>query len=163
MRGCAGSACRLSHAVAWHDADDTHTTLAIRVPAMGASIKRSLRPEEVADLQEITPWSSQDIKSLWRRFVKLDRGRIGVIGSQDIMMVPEVAMNPLAQRITAVLEKSRRARDMEDDSGYMINFRSFVCTLAVFSEKAPVEDKVQCEWCPARATHTVLRANCSDY
>jgi Ca2+-binding EF-hand superfamily protein len=45
-------------------------------------------------------------------------------------MIPEVAMNPLASRLTSLFE-----RDIED----RINFKSFVSGLSVFSEKARPE------------------------
>jgi hypothetical protein len=45
-------------------------------------------------------------------------------------MIPEVAMNPLASRLTSLFE-----RDVED----RINFKSFVSGLSVFSEKARPE------------------------
>uniref|UniRef100_A0A7S1CAZ7 EF-hand domain-containing protein n=1 Tax=Bicosoecida sp. CB-2014 TaxID=1486930 RepID=A0A7S1CAZ7_9STRA len=107
---------------------------------MGASISIGLRPEEIADLQSHTPWGQQDIKVLFRRFRRLDRGNRGVIGSQDILAVPEVAMNPLAGRVTALIEA---ATDLDGDGGYMLNFRSFVRALAVFSPKTPLAAKVR--------------------
>lgn len=47
-------------------------------------------------------------------------------------MIPEVVMNPLAQRLVQMFD-----RDGED----RINFRSFVMGLAVFNEKASINVK----------------------
>lgn len=49
-------------------------------------------------------------------------------------------MNPLAGRVTALIEA---ATDLDGDFGYMLNFRSFVRALAVFSDKTPTADKVK--------------------
>ena len=128
---------------------------------MGASSSMDLRPEEVEDLTldtqcetlELTlralPLCQQttsshpsfplpladepkEIKTLYRRFRRLDRGFRGTISTDDLTMIPEVVMNPLSPRLVAMFE-----RDAED----RINFRSFARGLSVLSDHALPEVK----------------------
>lgn len=73
----------------------------------------------------------KEIKTLYKRFRRLDRGGRGTISSDDLMMIPEVAMNPLSSRLVSQLFE----RDPDD----RINFKSFVMGLSVFSERARPE------------------------
>lgn len=75
----------------------------------------------------------KEIRTLYKRFRRLDRSRKGTISADDLLMVPEVAMNPLATRLVAMFQ-----RDAED----RINFRSFAVGLSVFGEKTTTADKV---------------------
>jgi hypothetical protein len=94
---------------------------------MGASASFELRTEEVADLTEETRYEPKEIKTLYRRFRRLDRSARGTLSADDLTMIPEVAMNPLAPRLVAMFE-----RDGED----RINFRSFARGLSVLSDKS---------------------------
>lgn len=48
--------------------------------------------------------SHQEISALYRRFRTLDRGRKGYITADEFMTIPELSINPLAQRlVTTVL------------------------------------------------------------
>jgi Ca2+-binding EF-hand superfamily protein len=67
---------------------------------------------------------------LYKRFRRLDRSGRGTISMDDLSMIPEIAMNPLSSRLTALFE-----RDSED----RINFKSFVAALATFSDKSRPE------------------------
>jgi serine/threonine-protein phosphatase 2B regulatory subunit len=69
--------------------------------------------------------------------MRLDRGKTGTIAADDLLMVPEVSMNPLAARLTALFE-----RDADD----RINFRSFVAGLSVFSERARPDVRKRGAW-----------------
>jgi len=62
---------------------------------------------------------------LYNRFRKLDREKHGILTKQELMMVPELAMNPLADRIVA-------AALTEADGGEGINFPHFLGILACF-------------------------------
>eukprot|EP00871_Galdieria_phlegrea_P002574 jgi/Galph1/3317/GphlegSOOS_G1979.1 len=48
--------------------------------------------------------SSKEIKRLYKRFQKLDRNTSGTIESEELYMIPELAMNPLAPRIVTVFD-----------------------------------------------------------
>lgn len=73
----------------------------------------------------------KQIKSLYKRFRRLDRSNRGTIAADDLLMIPELSMNPLASRLVATLFE----RDGED----RINFRAFVAGLAVFSDRCRPE------------------------
>lgn len=66
---------------------------------------------------------------MYERFRKLDREKTGVISRAEMMMVPELAMNPLADRIvdTVLLESGETA----------INFKRFLVVIGCFHHKAP--------------------------
>jgi len=72
----------------------------------------------------------KQIKSLYKRFRRLDRSNRGTIATDDLLMIPELSMNPLAPRLVTLFE-----RDGED----RINFRAFVAGLAVFSDRCRPE------------------------
>ena len=78
---------------------------------------------------------------MYSRFRRLDRGRKGTITADDLQMIPELAMSPLAPRIVALFE-----RDCEDG----INFKHFLQTLAPFRSTASIEQKLKCtgQWGP---------------
>jgi Ca2+-binding EF-hand superfamily protein len=80
----------------------------------------------------------KEIKILYKRFRRLDRTGRGTISGDDLTMIPEVAMNPLAARLVAMFE-----RDAED----RVNFKSFAMGLAVYNEKGRPEPKARGAWC----------------
>lgn len=101
---------------------------------MGASASVDLRPEDVSEVQDLTNYEPKEIKSLYKRFRRLDRTGRGTISTDDLTMIPQIAMNPFAARLTALFE-----RDFED----RINFKSFVCALSIFSPHAREEVKAR--------------------
>lgn len=94
---------------------------------MGASASLDLRPEEVRELEDLTHYEPKEIKTLYKRFRRIDRSGRGTISVEDLLMIPEISMNPLASRLVKMFE-----RDMED----RINFRAFAAGLAIFSSRA---------------------------
>ena len=82
----------------------------------------------------VTP---KDIKTLYKRFIRLDRFKRGTISVEDISMIPEVTMNPLAPRLLQMFER---------DSEERINFRSFVKALSFFNPRARSEDRIECKY-----------------
>ena len=64
----------------------------------------------------------KEIKSLYRRFRRLDRSGRGTISTEDLTMIPELFMNPLAKRLCAMFERDEADR---------INFRNFARGLSV--------------------------------
>ncbi len=67
---------------------------------------------------------SEQVASLYERFRKLDREKHGVLTKKELMMVPELAMNPLADRLVDVV--------LAEGSDGAINFRDFLRLLACF-------------------------------
>jgi hypothetical protein len=99
---------------------------------MGASSSIDLRPEEIEELTELTRFEPKEVKTLYKRFRRLDRSRRGTISADDLLMIPEVVMNPLAARLVQLFK-----RDGED----RINFRSYAMGLSVFNERAHAAEK----------------------
>lgn len=75
---------------------------------------------------------------MWVRFRKLDRADKGAIDSADFFKIPELAMNPLAHRLSAALE-------LGNNSGE-VNFRGFVRAMNVFHAKTDRNTKLKCTY-----------------
>lgn len=112
------------HAAARHG-DSARRDLArrrdLRLPTMGAG-SSSLLAEEVDELSAANGLTPEEVQHLYGRFQKLDRGERGKLSVDSLMMIPELAMNPLAERIAALFEDA--------------NFRQFVELLSVFGANA---------------------------
>ena len=108
----------------------------------------SLLPEEVSILQQETHCkcclgtfhvgmrhqcppkvTRYEIQCMYQRFMEIDRKKKGIVTVDDVLMIPELAMNPISERII----------DLFDRDGQYINFRTFLELLAVFSDKAKPE------------------------
>eukprot|EP01138_Halocafeteria_seosinensis_P005967 gb/GECG01006099.1/.p1 GENE.gb/GECG01006099.1/~~gb/GECG01006099.1/.p1 ORF type:complete len:191 (+),score=21.47 gb/GECG01006099.1/:1-573(+) len=101
---------------------------------MGAASSIDLRPEELSELQELTGFTPKEIRYLYQRFRKLDRGNKGTITTDDLLMVPELSMNPLAPRIISLFDSENEGQ---------INFSFFLSVLSVFSERTGREPKLK--------------------
>jgi Ca2+-binding EF-hand superfamily protein len=75
----------------------------------------------------------KEIKSLYRRFRRLDRTGRGTLCEADLLIIPEVIMNPLAKRLVAMFDKDSEGR---------INFRSFARGLSVLGERASLDVRI---------------------
>jgi serine/threonine-protein phosphatase 2B regulatory subunit len=73
--------------------------------------------------------SQSEVETLYERFRRLDRQRTGFISAEALMGIPELSINPLAQRLVRMVESA--------------NFTEFVRVLAAFSSRTPREDKVR--------------------
>lgn len=102
---------------------------------MGGLSTASLQPEEVIELQQMCHFTQPEIRRLYKRFRKLDTTKSGGVTRKDLLKIPELSMNPLAERITSLF-KSQGQID-----GSFINFRDFLRMLSVFSERASREEK----------------------
>ncbi|KAI8916121.1 hypothetical protein EDD86DRAFT_185420, partial [Gorgonomyces haynaldii] len=78
--------------------------------------------------------SEDEVTRLYKRFVKLDKDGSGSLDKDEFMAVPQVASNPLAQRLLAVFDT--------DGSGD-IDFKEFLVGLSAFSTKGRLEDKLR--------------------
>ena len=65
--------------------------------------------------------SANEIQALFARFRALDRRHKGYIGADELLSVPELAINPLAQRLVQLLGAC--------------NFKDFVALLSAFSTR----------------------------
>lgn len=75
----------------------------------------------------VTP---NQIERLYSRFTSLDRGDCGTLSRDDFLRIPELAINPLCERIVHAF-----FADSTDDR---VNFRQFMNVLAHFR---PIKDK----------------------
>lgn len=91
---------------------------------MGNSSSLLLREEEIAQIQEATGFTPEQIERLYSRFTSLDRGDCGTLSRVDFLRIPELAINPLGDRIVnAFFEESGTDR---------VNFLQFMKVLAHF-------------------------------
>jgi len=78
--------------------------------------------------------TQREIKSLYRRFRRIDKSNSGVISTPEFLAIPELALNPLVLRVVGQFDESG-----ED----LVNFREFCRTLSVFSPNAPASEKMK--------------------
>uniref|UniRef100_A0A3B3HM85 Calcineurin-like EF-hand protein 1 n=1 Tax=Oryzias latipes TaxID=8090 RepID=A0A3B3HM85_ORYLA len=95
---------------------------------MGSRASTLLREEEIEEIKKETGFSHSQITRLYSRFTSLDKGENGTLSREDFQRIPELAINPLGDRIINAFFP-----DGEDQ----VNFRGFMRTLAHFR---PVED-----------------------
>jgi len=91
---------------------------------MGNKSSLLLREEEIAQIQEETGFTPKQIERLYSRFTSLDRSDCGTLSREDFLRIPELAINPLCDRIVHSF-----IADSTDDR---VNFRQFMQVLARF-------------------------------
>jgi|EP00769_Ergobibamus_cyprinoides_P004517 serine/threonine-protein phosphatase 2B regulatory subunit len=102
---------------------------------MGASHSLALlSASDLEELQLASNFTQNEIKRLYKRFRRLDKDGSGTISAEEFLMIPELCMNPLANRVIAIFDENR------DDS---VNFREFITALSVFSARGDREDKLK--------------------
>lgn len=101
---------------------------------MGAfgSHEEILREEEIDALVDQSGFNQHDIVALFQRFKSLDRGCDGYITRTELLCLPELAMNPLRDRVLAQFNLH------EKDN---MNFADFVKFISVFRPGATEEEK----------------------
>jgi serine/threonine-protein phosphatase 2B regulatory subunit len=97
-------------------------------------IPSQLLEEEVEELSKESLLSTTEIKRLYKRFKTLDKDRKNSISFMEFLSIPELSMNPLANRILVVFDKSKKQE---------LNFKEFIDNLSVFSIKTPREKKLK--------------------
>ncbi|XP_013414584.1 calcineurin B homologous protein 1 [Lingula anatina] len=91
---------------------------------MGSKASILLQDEEVSEIQRETGFSHNQIVRLYSRFTSLDKTNNGFLSREDFLRIPELAINPLGDRIVHAF-----FQESNDDS---VNFRQFMRTLARF-------------------------------
>jgi serine/threonine-protein phosphatase 2B regulatory subunit len=81
--------------------------------------------------------TEDELKRLYRRFKKLDKDNSGTLTTDEFLSVPELAGNPLLERVIAIFDKNK------DDE---IEFKEFISALSTFSEKGNKEGKLRCRF-----------------
>ncbi|XP_039254082.1 calcineurin B homologous protein 1-like [Styela clava] len=90
---------------------------------MGSKVSLDLQDEEIESIQKETGFSPNQIIRLFTRFTSLDKEENGFLSRDSFLRIPELAINPLADRIVeSFFEKGHDH----------VNFRQFMRTLAVF-------------------------------
>ncbi|KAM6913021.1 calcineurin B homologous protein 1 [Xenentodon cancila] len=95
---------------------------------MGSRASTLLREEEIEEIKKETGFSHSQITRLYSRFTSLDKGENGALSREDFQRIPELAINPLGDRIINAFFP-----EGEDQ----VNFRGFMRTLAHFR---PIDD-----------------------
>ena len=93
---------------------------------MGNKLSFMLQDEEITLISEETGFSPTQIERLYSRFTALDKSGNGSLSRQDCLAIPELAINPLCDRIVQMF-----FIDCDDDHE-RINFRQFMKVLATF-------------------------------
>lgn len=110
-----------------------------------------LTEENIKEISDDTGFTSNQIERLWSRFTSLDKQQKGYLTREDFLRIPELAINPLGDRIvhaffrdgkkqrmqsSALLSGSGRVPGVEDEDeghqGDVVNFCDFVRVLAHF-------------------------------
>ena len=93
----------------------------------------SFTQEELAELQKGTSLSHNQILRLHKRFRKLDKDGNGEISRDEFHSVPQLAANPLLDRVLTVFDT---------DGDRNVDFREFVKALAIFSNDVDKREKL---------------------
>ncbi|XP_065168747.1 calcineurin B homologous protein 1 [Atheta coriaria] len=91
---------------------------------MGNRSSLLLREEEIAQLQQDTGFTPNQIERLYSRFTSLDRGDCGTLSRDDFLRIPEIAINPLGERIVNSF--------FQGEVSDRVNFRQFLQVLSQF-------------------------------
>jgi len=91
---------------------------------MGSKASILLHESEIQDIQRETGFSENQIVRLYSRFTSLDKSGNGYLSREDFLRIPELAINPLGERIVHAFFGPE-----SDDS---VNFKQFMITLAHF-------------------------------
>lgn len=93
---------------------------------MGNKSSLMLQDEEIKQIGEETRFSASQIEKLYSRFAHLDRSNCGFLSKNDLLSIPELATNPLCDRLIQIFFSDC---DQEDER---INFKQFIKVLALF-------------------------------
>ncbi|CAH1261705.1 CHP1 [Branchiostoma lanceolatum] len=96
---------------------------------MGSRASLLLRQEEIEEIQRETGFSHNQITRLYSRFTSLDKGQNGALSREDLLRIPELAINPLGERVVQLF-----FLEGEDEQ---VNFCQYMRTLARFRPVDP--------------------------
>ncbi|XP_062502258.1 calcineurin B homologous protein 1-like [Corticium candelabrum] len=91
---------------------------------MGVNFSRALKEDETAELSAATGFSARQIVRLYSRYSTLDKENKGYLSREDFEHIPELAINPLGDRIIAAF--------MDGSQDEHVNFKQFLSVLARF-------------------------------
>lgn len=91
--------------------------------------------------------SNTEIKRLYRRFQQLDRQSLGSILPEDLLSIPELAMNPLSKHLLEFIFKNitNSSDEIVDEKRSIgMDFENFVDVMSVFHKDTSLEIKFKC-------------------
>jgi len=103
-----------------------------------------LEEENLRQIEEETGFTSNQIERLWSRFTSLDKQQKGYLTREDFLRIPELAINPLGDRIVHAFFRDGRSSDLNHHGDHyspekgagadrdVVNFCDFVRVLAHF-------------------------------
>merc|ERR1712212_720954 len=96
-----------------------------------------LQPEEINEITAETGFTKQQIERLYARFTSLDKQNHGYLTREDFLRIPELAINPLGDRIVHAFFRDGHANangigELETRDRDVVNFCDFVRVLAHF-------------------------------
>uniref|UniRef100_A0A7E4ZZ80 Calcineurin B homologous protein 1 n=1 Tax=Panagrellus redivivus TaxID=6233 RepID=A0A7E4ZZ80_PANRE len=86
-----------------------------------------LQKEEINEISEETGFTKNQIVRLYSRFLSLDKQGRGYLDREDLLRIPELAINPLGDRIVDAFFTGENS-----EAQTKLNFRQFINVLAHF-------------------------------
>lgn len=65
----------------------------------GGSHEDELRPEEIAELMDVSGFTRPEVEHLYARFRRLDTQNQGYLTKKELLRIPELAMSPIVDRV----------------------------------------------------------------
>merc|ERR1711997_918470 len=102
---------------------------------------QALQEENISQIEADTGFTANQIERLWSRFTSLDKQQKGYLTREDFLRIPELAINPLGDRIVHAFFRDGRSSDVTHDYSPekgagadrdVVNFCDFVRVLAHF-------------------------------
>jgi len=99
---------------------------------------QALQEENISQIEADTGFTANQIERLWSRFTSLDKQDKGYLTREDFLRIPELAINPLGDRIVHAFFRDGHSTangvhsDLEARDRDVVNFCDFVRVLAHF-------------------------------
>ncbi|KAL5463376.1 hypothetical protein EMCRGX_G032269 [Ephydatia muelleri] len=93
------------------------------------SVNSFLTAEDYRQIEEETGFQKDEVRRLYSRYAHLDKRSKGFLEQQDLMLIPELASNPLGTRIIEAFFTDDKDPTVMLDA---LNFRQFVSVIACF-------------------------------
>jgi calcineurin B family protein 1 len=108
---------------------------------MGNSSSHSLPQDQIQNIVDNTNFNSKQVVRLYERFQRLDKDETGYLTKEDFLKIPELAINPLADRIIDMfLIQPKNSNDQQQMTNHSttqdrVNFFEFCSMLSNFKTK----------------------------
>merc|ERR1712223_530927 len=98
-----------------------------------------LQEEEINEITAETGFTKQQIERVYARFTSLDKQNHGYLTREDFLRIPELAINPLGDRIVHAFFYESKSQGEEK-----VDFKDFVRVVAHFRpvKKNPAKNKL---------------------